>query len=447
MSKPVNILWIFADQLRWHALSCCGETNIQTPNIDRLARQGVNCIRAYSHSPMCVPFRGGLVTGQYGTTSGVLLHGDMLPTDRKTAAHCFRQAGYRTSWVGKWHLCAAQNAGGWMPQNDYWVHPYARGGFEDWFGFECSNDYWNTLYSTGETNWPPQKCSGFQTDALTDISLSYLQKQIKNPAPWFHCLSVEAPHSSHEVNGVPTNPAPEQFLKQINSDKLKLRKNVPESYQNQARSQQTGYYAQILNFDYNVGRLLDFLEDNKLSEHTLIMLFSDHGEMGGSHGLFHKTCVYDESVHIPLIMRLPGKLPAGSVCEELMSGLDIFPTATGLCQIPKPAGLHGEDLSLAVRSLALPARTHILVHWFGRRYPNNDAQYRGIITPQYTYAISERETECVLFDNKSDPEQNNNLFGKAESSTIKNMLNPVLLNAVLRSGEAVPAFLEQAMKN
>lgn len=108
-SRPPNVLWIFADQLRHHALGCNGDDDARTPNIDRLAARGLVCETAVSQCPVCMPFRGGLVTGQYCNVHGVRVHGDLLTPDRRTVAHAFREAGYRTSYVGKLHLASTNS--------------------------------------------------------------------------------------------------------------------------------------------------------------------------------------------------------------------------------------------------------------------------------------------------------------------------------------------------
>ena len=105
-----NVLWIFADQLRYHALSSSGDPNLATPNIDRLAAEGVRCTATFSHYPICTPFRAGLMTGRYPTACEVPLHGDFLPPGSDTVADRFRASGYRTSYVGKWHLAGARGA-------------------------------------------------------------------------------------------------------------------------------------------------------------------------------------------------------------------------------------------------------------------------------------------------------------------------------------------------
>ena len=111
--RPPNVLWIFCDQLRAQALSCAGDGNVRTLHIDGLARAGVHFTCGVSQYPVCAPFRAGLLTGQYAHVNGLRVHGDLLPPDRRTVAHAFRAARYRTSWYGKWHVASVQGVSGW----------------------------------------------------------------------------------------------------------------------------------------------------------------------------------------------------------------------------------------------------------------------------------------------------------------------------------------------
>ena len=313
-----NLLWIFCDQLRAQALSCNGDPNISTPHIDRLAREsgGVNFSLACSQYPICSPFRAGLITGTYAHINGLRVHGDLLPPDRRTIAHAFINSGYRTSWYGKWHMASVQGVLGWKAGADYWVHPLLRGGFQDWCGFDCSNHYYNTRYSRGTQIDPPIKLEGYQTDALTTLSLEYLNTTARDlnragtpPQPWFHVLSVEAPHPGTDLDGSFGNPAPPQYTARFDPAKLILRGNVPPAEQPAARQRLAGYYAQIANLDDNVGRILKWLDDSGQADNTLVCFFSDHGEMGGSHGLYEKNDVFEESIRIPVLMRLRPQPP------------------------------------------------------------------------------------------------------------------------------------------
>jgi len=450
--KP-NVLWIFADQMRHHALACNGDPNVKTPNLDRLAREGVTCETAVSHYPVCMPFRAGLVTGQYAHVHGCRVHGDLLAADTHTVAHTFQEAGYRTSYVGKLHLASTNSY--WNDGKEFWVPPRMRAGFEDFFGFDLSNHYFNTHYCTGAT-CKAHKVEGHQTDGLTDISLRYLKEQaIPAGKPWFHVIAYEAPHHGigNEENRFPVYSSTPEYEALYEPSELILRDNVPEPGGEEVRAKTAGYYALITPMDHNIGRLIELLERTNQLENTLVVFFSDHGDMMGSQGLFFKERAYDESIRIPLIFRMPVKLEAGTRCDTIFSGIDIYPTCTGLCGIAKPTSVQGLDQSRALQGLPGGARrSEALVQWLGETmYGWGDWPYRAIRTDRYTYCTCSEETATkhqdhgphyrLLFDNREDPHQLKNLYGKAEAAPLQEQLHQRLCHAVLESGEDLPDFL------
>jgi arylsulfatase A-like enzyme len=458
-----NLLWLFCDQLRWHSLSCNGDSNVETPNLDRLASEGANFANAYTCCSVCSPARAGVMTGQYCNVNGVRYLGDLLTSDRLTVAHAFSEAGYRTSYYGKWHLASTQNAFSHNEGADYWVHPLLRGGFEDWCGFELSNNFYLTRYCTDDSLWPPKVLEGYQTDGLTDLSLDYLSETaVALDQPWFHVLSVEAPHHGRDDKGVDfvdaggrrhtRHPAPAEYEAMFRPEDLQLRANVPEECDAAARSQQAQYYAQIKNLDDNIGRVLDWLERTGLDESTLVCFFSDHGEMGGSHGRFQKVCAYDESIRIPMIMRLPGVIRPGLAVEEPFSLVDVFPTCASLCGIAVSPQVQGMDCAgLLSGAAGGDARQAALIQWFGNpRYNAEGApgpQYRAIRTCDFTYAVGEAPHDCLLFDNRSDPLQLHNLFDSPDAVSLQHELHALLAQEISASGEPLPDFVESAGPN
>lgn len=449
-SRQPNLLWIMADQLRQQAVSCYGNGEVETPRLDRLGREGVICDYGVSHYPVCMPFRAGLVTGQYSHVNGVRVHGDLLTPGRQTVAHAFRAAGYRTSYVGKWHLASANSARGCSWGDDYWVHPCLRGGFEDWFGFDLSNHYYNTHYSTGEFV-DAIKIEGYQTDGLADLSLKYLSQTAAGlDQPWFHVLSFEAPHPGMPEQDGGFFPVPAEYAERFRAADMTLRDNVPADMAEKVRKDTAGYYAMIANLDYNIGRVLDWLDESGQAENTLVVFFSDHGEMLGSHGRDSKQVAYDESIRIPLIMRLPGGLSGGSRYDGVVSGVDIFPTCAGLCGVPTFANVQGMDQSAALRGQGKCQRNEVLIQWLGQsRYHWGDHPYRAIRTQRYTYCVSAEEVNeaqgghfRLLFDNEQDPYQMNNLFGRAEAADLQRQLHGRLCEAIRESAEALPSFVQ-----
>ncbi|TVQ25651.1 MAG: hypothetical protein EA383_07500 [Spirochaetaceae bacterium] len=463
VSARPNLLWIVADQLRAQALSVYGDPNVHTPNIDRIAREGVRVTGAYSNYPVCMPYRSSLFTGQYPTTNGVRLHGDFLSPTARTVAHHFRDHGYRTSYVGKWHLAGEHgfnlvSGHGWGGE-DFWVHPAMRGGFEDWAGFNLSNNYEQTYYCTGE-RVEAKRLDGYQTDALTGLSLEYLASC--EQSPWFHVIAYETPHpGSGGTPRFPGYPVPAEYENRFDPASITLRENVPTDRAQAAREQLCGYYAMIENLDDNVGRILDWLDASGRAKDTIVVFTSDHGEMGGSQGLRNKEVPYDESIAIPFIVRVPERFAsqidtgattsdaawAGVTNDLLMTGVDVFPTSAGLCGIPIDAEAGGslvEGLDLSRRlggSADGPVRDHVFVQWLGTRFNFGDHPYRGLRTARYTYVEARDEAFRLLFDNEADPFQLDNLYHQEAHRQKRAELHERLAKTVREIEQTLPDWM------
>ena len=443
-----------ADQLRPQALGCHGDANARSPRLDRLAAEGVACEMAFTTCPVCMPARAALMTGQYGHRNGLRVHGDFLPPDRRTVAHAFREAGYRTSYVGKLHLASTNS--NWTTGEEFWVHPDLRAGFEDFFGFDLSNHYYNTHYCTGDT-CRGLKIDGHQTDGLTDLTLRYLA-ETAFPAgrPWFHVVSYEAPHpgGGSGANRFMPFPAPPEFEALFDPAALPLRPNVPEAQRVAVRRRAAGYYAMIAHLDHNIGRILDLLDAHGQRENTLVAFFTDHGEMLGSHGRFNKEVPYDEAIRIPLVLRLPGTLAADSRYAGIVSLLDLYPTCAALCGVAPAAEVQGVDHSPALLGRAEPPRTEALIQWLGKtRYGWGDYPYRAIRTQRHTYSVSAPDVNerngghfRLLFDNERDEYQLHNLFGAPGARDLQRELHQRLCNAIAEAGEELPDFVSSELQ-
>ncbi len=451
--KP-NLLWIFCDQLRTQSLSCNGEPNLETTNLDRLASEGVNYATAVTPCPVCTPARAAVVTGQYAPKTEVHYLGDLLEPGTRTAAHIFRDAGYRTSYVGKWHLASTQNAVGHNAGMDFWVHPKLRGGFEDWMGFELSNNFWKTAYCTDDRMWPPKWIEGYQTDRLVDLSLDYLKGLGRNQ-PWFHVLSVEAPHHGADEEGRDKvqvgelthsrHPAPGHFEAAFQSVPVELRANVPEELNAVATSQQREYLAQIASLDEQVGRVLDWLEESGQAEDTVVCFFSDHGEFGGSHGRFQKGSFLDESALVPFMIRYPGVLPTGQTVRAPVSLVDLLPTCMDLCGLPAEPHLQGYNLATTAMGQTPHPRKASLIHWFGNiRYGTSEGsdRYHAIRTEDALLACGENHWNTRLYCLPQDPYQLQNRFEDPECAGLRHDLLQLLKAEIVHSGEKVPAYVE-----
>ena len=343
LARP-NIIWLFGDQHRAQALSCMGDPNLSTPNLDRLATDGLHFPSAVSVFPLCCPFRGSLLTGRYPHHC-VPGHEYPLPPGTPTIVDPLKKAGYHTGYFGKWHL------DGWHERDGrgamHIVPPERRFGFDEWTGYENNNSQYDSWVHGGEGDKAfHYRLPGYETDCLTDLLIKYIKARAKDTAdgrarPFFAVLSVQPPHDPYI--------APPEYMARHNPAQLVMRPNVPPVARvvDQARREYAGACAMIENLDWNIGRIRQALAETGLAQNTYILFFSDHGDMHGSHGQFRKTSPYEESLRIPFI------LSGGPSVYQVKRGrstapintVDIAPTTLGLAGLPKPASMEGTDYS------------------------------------------------------------------------------------------------------
>lgn len=343
MAQP-NIIWVFGDQHRGQAVGYMRDPNIHTPNIDRLATEGMVSTEAVAGCPLCCPYRGSLLTGRYPHHC-VPGHEYPLPPDQPTIADAFNAAGYRTAYYGKWHLAGYHEREG--RAGKYIVPPEQRGGFNEWVGYENNNSQWDCWVHGGEGEDAFQyRLPGYETDALTDLFIDHLkqrgqEQQRGEGKPFFAVLSVQPPHNPYA--------APAEWMERHTPGKIELRANVPNIpwIVDTAQRHLAGYYAMIENLDWNLGRIRETLTETGLADTTYILFFSDHGDMHGSHGQFLKTSPWEESIRVPFV--IGGGIPYYGVRSGRWSvpinHVDIAPTTLGLCGIDKPDWMEGTDYS------------------------------------------------------------------------------------------------------
>ncbi len=355
--KP-NVIWLLGDQHRGQALSCMGDPNVQTPNIDAMAHMGVNFTRAISGFPLCCPFRGSMLTGRYPHHC-VPGHELPLPDGQPTLTQPLKAAGYQTAYFGKWHLAGYKEREGRAAR--FITDPDKRGGFDQWTGYENNNSQYDCWVHGGRGRDAfHYRLPGYETDALTDLLIRYIRdrggeaRQPSGGKPFFAVLSVQPPHNPYV--------APAEYMRRKNPANIQLRPNVARTaeIEDQARRDLAGYYAQIENWDFNVGRVLEELRAQNLLFNTHVMFFADHGDMHGSHGQYKKMTPYEESIRIPFV--ISGEQPTyegrGNGRWPIpVNHVDIAPTTLGLCGIDKPEWMEGTDWShYRLRPEGSPAR-------------------------------------------------------------------------------------------
>ncbi len=333
-----NVIWILADQLRVQSLGCAGESQVCTPNIDNLARDGLWFDRAVAGAPWCSPFRGALLTGRYPHQNGVTATPGRLDPALPTITQPFREAGYHTAYIGKWHLAGSNH--------QVRVEPECRGGFDHWLGYENRNaQYDTTVHGDGAESGI--RLEGYETDSLTDHLVTYLTSHVKATGgadgyqPFFATLSVQPPHDPYL--------APDRFHRGRNPASVQFRPNVPNVpwVREQFASDLCGYHAMIENLDWNVGRLRSALRRLDIDRETILVFFSDHGDCLGAHAQQQKSSPWEESIRIPFIIGRAGgrhRIRTGR-SNAVINHVDIAPTTLGLCGLPVPDWMAGFDYS------------------------------------------------------------------------------------------------------
>lgn len=301
MASRPNILFVLADQLGARWLPVHGHPVVLTPHLDKFASQSTVFERAITSSPVCTPYRACLLSGLYPSQTGVLENGQAYPPDVPSVADHLNRQGYTTTYIGKWHLSGA-------PQENRWVPPANRAGFQKFIGWESHHidHYAGLIWSDAPDG--AIKMPGHETDALTAIARKQLEDCARDNAPFFLMVSYQAPHPPCSPPAVYADLYTDvDLLSEPNVDRgAWFKHDAWNADYDIARFRQL-YFGEISQLDAAFGRLLSALDVLDLSDNTLVIFTSDHGEMAGAHGLFGKGLMFEESLHVPLIARAPGQ--------------------------------------------------------------------------------------------------------------------------------------------
>ncbi len=350
---PPNLVLIVADDQGWGDLSYNGNTNLQTPNIDSLALNGISFNNFYVQ-PVCSPTRAELLTGRHFTRLGVYATsegGERMNLDETTLADVLKKEGYATAAYGKWH-------NGMQPP----YHPNSRG-FDDFYGF--ASGHWGSYFDPMlEHNGTIVKGNGFLVDDLTNKGLQFIEKE--KEGPFFLYLPYNTPHSPMQV--------PDAYWNKFKDATLEKRYTGNEE---EDVTFTKAALAMVENIDHNVGRVVSRLKELGLEENTIVIFMSDNGPNGWrwNAGMRGKKGSTDEGgVRSPLHMQWKGTLKAGKRITQIASAIDILPTLAGLFEISttieKP--IDGLDLSKLLLNDTVPIQDRFIYnHWNGRTSVRN----------------------------------------------------------------------------
>lgn len=439
-----NVLLIITDEHNFRTLGCYREwmprehaemwglgAVVPTPHIDRLAEEGVLCTRAYATSPVCSPCRAAMITGRYPHAAGVPTNNHVLDRTIPSLADRLNDAGYRTAFIGKWHL-GGNGKPEWKPRVD--------GGFQ-FTDFMFNRGHWKKFVlndgkpAVGATkNGNPTydvagaDAESFATDWLTDRAIEYVTDK-RSAQPFLAVISYPDPHGpntvrppyDHRFDGLPFQP-PRTYRTGIAAPKWLGGGNNHPIFRGEDMSR---YFGMVQCLDDNIGRLLRHLEESGRLDNTLIVMTSDHGDLCYEHDRQNKGNPYEGSARVPMIFRLPGRIVADEVYTQPVGTVDLTPTIMGLLNLPGDPGDQGRDLSrqLADASKVADHDGDLLVTFL--RNAGVAPGWVAAVDARYKLIISV-DDKPWLFDAREDPDELHNFFGRPETMSVVRRLAKAL---------------------
>ncbi len=409
-----NLLILYADQWRGSALACAGDPVVRTPALDGLAAQGVRVPHAYTVNPLCTPSRSSLVTARYPHATGVIGNNIRLPEAEVGFAQVLAAAGYRTGYIGKWHLDGEEKPG-FVPPGP------RRHGFEYWAAFNRGHEYYAPVYYRDQDS--PIASDAYEPDLQTDLAAAFLE----HPDPRPFCLLVAwgPPHT-------PLVPPPHTAGMYREQD-MPLPPSVPGPEAARARRERAAYFGLISSLDRDVGRLLLSLQRSGRDRNTVVCFTADHGDLIGEHGLYRKGRPEEESIHVPFLVRWPGHLTPGTRGDLLLASVDVAPTLLGMLGLRMLDGVHGRDLSIALTDGGPVAGIPDAVYIEGRL--GSAQEWRAVRTASHMLAVDRDGNPVQLYDMRADPLQLHNLAAEAAAAGVRAELRDTLRRLARETGD------------
>ena len=464
-----NIVFIFTDDHTARALSAYGSVVNETPNLDRIADEGMRFTQCLVTNSICAPSRAVILTGKHSHLNGQLTNGNRFDGAQQTFPKLLQAAGYQTSMIGKWHLQSEPT------------------GFDHWQILIGQGPYYNPRFLvSGDT----VQIEGYTTNIITDLALNWLETQRDPEKPFMLMYQHKAPHREwhpgpdhfelYADENIPepanlfddysnrASPAAEQGMtiaRHLNVEDLKLAppRSMNEEqaagwekvygprndefheadlegddltrwkYQRYVKE----YLRTVAGVDDNVGRMLDYLEEKNLDENTVVIYSSDQGWYIGEHGWYDKRWMYEESLIAPLLVRWPGNVQPGSVNHAMVSNLDFGATFLDLAGVGIPDDMQGKSLKpLFLGETPEDWRTSHYYQYY--EYPGYHCVERhyGVRTDRYKLIHFYNREEWELFDLEADPMEMNSVYDDPAYSETQTELKEELRR--LREFYAVP---------
>ena len=395
------------DDQRWDAMSCAGNKIVKTPNIDRIAAEGVRFENMFVTTSLCGPSRASILTGKYAHNHGVRVNDIALAPEQKTFLEYLKEASYETAFIGKWHNTDLGKGRGL----DYY------------FGFKGQGRYINPIIS--ENYGPDKEYPGHVTDILTDHALRYLEKRQEKP----FCLLLwfKAPHRSWQ--------AAERFQDFFKDTKIPEPLTFHDDYQGKPEAVKNAdmkigdfkdvpdldtllknYYRCIVGVDENVGRVLSALKRLGYEKDTVVIYCGDNGFFLGEHNFFDKRLMYEESIRVPLLIKYPRMVIPHLTNSEMVLNVDLAPTVLSLAGLSLPGDMDGKSLKPLLERKKVEWRKDFLYEYYEYPAVHMVRKNRGIRTKKWKYIhYFEEPEEFELYDLETDPHEMHNLINDPNS--------------------------------
>ena len=440
-AKRPNIIYIMSDDHATHALSCYGSTINETPNLDRLAKDGMRFENCFCTNSICTPSRATVLTGKYSHKNGTYVLNTAFDRDQASFPKLLQAAGYRTGVIGKWHL-GTEPAG-----FDY---------------YNLGDGYFNPRMKESGTPWRERgkRLVGYTTDTFTDIGIDFMKNRPKE-RPFCLLLHYSAPHDPWQYDKKHAHiyadrdvPEPDNLLDKYENRSAAIKQCTEQiGYDCTTYRKQTGhlkgdarkkaqyqiymksYVRCVASIDDNVKRILDYLDEAGLADNTIVVYTSDQGFFLGDHGLFDKRFMYEESLRIPFLVRYPKEVKAGSVNKDMALNVDFAETFLDYAGVPIPDGMQGRSLRPLLQGKSPDDwRKSMYYRYWAHRHDFEVPAHYGVRTMRYKLIyyygldlIREQGPEPTapeweLFDLEKDPGEMNNVYGDpAYADTVKEL--------------------------
>ncbi len=470
--QPPNILFIFSDDHATHAIGAYGPKHnnpelhnfVQTPSLDRLAREGMLFTNVFCGNSICGPSRATILTGKHSHLNGMLNNDTIFNNSQQTFPKLLQQGGYETAWIGKWHL---------------FVEP---AGFSHWQILDNpgqQGSYYNPIIGTSEGQ---EKVTGHTATIITDRAIEWMKSQRDETKPFFLAYSHKTPHrewvpgpDEYDMYKDVDLPVPTNFYDDYStrSSALKVQemeianhmnegdlKLVPPGYLNKEqlarfneayepeneafrKANLTGkelaewkyqryvkdYLRSVTSMDKEIGRMLEYLDKSGLAENTIVVYSSDQGFYLGDHGWYDKRWMYEESLRMPLIVRWPGVTPSASKNDAIVQNIDYAATFLDLAQISIPNDIQGKSIVPFLQN-EKPENWRDVAYYHYYAYPDWHMvqPHYGIRSDRYKLIHFYTTDEWELFDLETDPDEMQNQFLNPEYSDVVKALEERLKN-------------------